>query len=320
MKKFFTYLIFIVLLIVIGLKLYSNVVAVGTTLRDNSIYLEIGYYVLCAFLFYVLILRPVIIIMFAPYYSVAKYCDENDKNNQGIRGKANRLLKKGNLKEEDAKSLKEALSRHGSESDKVLAQRMYIIYNNQIKKNIDDFVVESARDTLILTAVSQSRFVDMLVVLVNNFRMIKRIIVMCGFRPTFLRTLKLFSNVFFSSLVADGIQQIEISTLLSSSITGVAKYVTDSASNGILNAIFMLRMGMLTKLYLYADDPKKMKITLKNSAMAEALRLFPAVITSVITSPIKKVFSLFKPAPKEDQEPEEELPVVKWGRRKKATK
>ena len=66
------------------------------------------------------------------------------------------------------------------------------------RKNIDELVVNSAKDTLILTAMSQNGFVDFIVVLTNNFRMIKKIIVMCGFRPTFMRTLKLYINVFFS--------------------------------------------------------------------------------------------------------------------------
>ena len=183
-----------------------------------------------------------------------------------------------------------------------------------IKKNIDDLVVNSAKDTLILTAMSQNGVIDFIVVLANNFRMIKKIIVMCGFRPTFMRTMKLYTNVFFSSLIADGAQKLEMSSLISSSLTGLSKVVVDSLGNGAVNALFMLRIGMLTKNYLYIDGVKKNKFSLRNSSILEACKLFPSVIMSVVTSPIKSVAKIFSRGEEKNEEEiiEEEIPEVKW--------
>ena len=123
---------------------------------------------------------------------------------------------------------------------------MYILYNNQIKKNIDELVVNSAKDTLILTAMSQNGFVDFIVVLTNNFRMIKKIIVMCGFRPTFMRTLKLYINVFFSSLVADGAQKLEMSSLISSSLTGLKFFeLVETLREKLKNKVDMSNLAQL---------------------------------------------------------------------------
>ena len=269
-------------------------------------------------LFYYFILNPILTILFKKNYSIAKYCDENTRNNRGIRKRAKRLLKYGNLKEEDKAALLESLSMSNQE----LSQRMYILYNNQIRKNIDELVVNSAKDTLILTAMSQNGFIDFIVVLSNNFRMIKKIIIMCGFRPTFTRTMKLYMNVFFSSLVADGAQKLEMSSLISSSLTGLSKIVVDSLGNGAVNALFMLRIGMLTKNYLYIDDVKKKKFSLRNNSILEACKLFPSVIMSVVTSPIKSIAKIFKRNEEKDEEEieTEEAPKVKWKWRLKKEK
>ena len=46
-----------------------------------------------------------------------------------------------------------------------------------------------------LTALSQNSFVDILVVVVNNFNMIKKIVIRCGFRPSYVKLMKLYFNV-----------------------------------------------------------------------------------------------------------------------------
>lgn len=317
MKKFITYLMTISLFLVVSFFIFSKIISVGNNLNEIHYILEIVFYLLCGLLFYYFLLNPLVTILFKRNYSIAKYCDENIHNNQGIRARARRLLKYGNLKEEDQEALRHSLE----ESSDKLSQRMYILYNNQIKKNIDELVVNSAKDTLILTAMSQNGFIDFIVVLSNNFRMIKKIIVMCGFRPTFMRTLKLYINVFLSSLVADGAQKLEMSSLISSSLTGLSKTVVDSIGNGAVNALFMLRIGMLTKHYLYADDIKRKKFSLRNSSILEACKLFPSVIMSIITSPVKSIAKLF--VNKEEQEEiieEENIPEVKWKWRLKKEK
>lgn len=318
MKKFITYLMTISLFLVISFFIFSKIISVGNNLSEIHYLLEIVFYVLCGLLFYYFLLNPLVTILFKKNYSIAKYCDENVHNNKGIRARAKRMLKYGNLKEEDQEALRDSLN---DSSDK-LSQRMYILYNNQIKKNIDELVVNTAKDTLILTAMSQNGFIDFIVVLANNFRMIKKIVVMCGFRPTFMRTMKLYINVFFSSLVADGAQKLEMSSIISSSLTGLSKTIVDSIGNGAVNALFMLRIGMLTKHYLYADDIKRKKFSLRNSSILEACKLFPSVIMSMITSPVKSIAKLFtgKEEKEEVLDEEENIPEVKWKWRLKKEK
>jgi hypothetical protein len=292
MKKYIIGAVTAAAFLLVCLYIFYNVLDIGMVLREKSPVFEYLFYGCTVIVFYYLVVSPMITILLMPYYSVAKYCDEDlDNNGPGLKSRATRLLKSNILDAETNLQLKNAIN-----DSHMLAERMYIIYNNQIKVKIDNVVVSSSRDLLLLTAISQSRFGDMIIVLSNNFRMIKKIVVLCGFRPTFIRTCKLFLNVFATSLIADGMQKIEITSVLGmTAIKGPFKIITDSAANGIANSFFMLRIGMLTKQYLYALDAKKQKITLKNLAVTEAVKLFPSVVSSLVSSPLKSLISFVKP-------------------------
>lgn len=313
MKKFIIYLVAIAATILLLLYSFSKAIEIGSNLRETHVTLEIVYYVLLITIIYFLLLRPLFIVLFAPYYSINNFIDDNIENNKGIRKKALALIKNNVLDKTTEEVLMNALNH---KEKKVLNQRMAIIYNNQIKQKIDEIIVSSARDTMFLTAVSQSSFFDSLIVLMNNFRMVKRIVVLCGFRPSFFRLAKLYINIVASTLIADGLQKIDISSLISTSIQGTGKVLTNSSVNGVINAFFMLRTGVLTRNYLYAKNPKKDRISLKNSAFVEASKLIPSFISELIFGTVSGVVStigkVFKKEKKENDPEEEQLKKVKF--------
>lgn len=320
MKKFLTYLITILTFALVCVVLYTNAIDVGLKLRaahpSMQPYLEITYYVLVIVVVYALILNPLFTVLFSPYYSIAKYCSKDNKKGN-IRGRVRKILKANILDEEETKNMENLLNDHDNEK---LAKRLYIVYNNQIREQIDKIVVATARDTMMITAISQSNLVDNITILASNMRMIKKIVLLCGFRPTFLRVCKLYIRVFVATLVAEGINRLDVSSLISTSIKGAGKIVTNSAISGAINALFILRIGMLTKNYLYADHPQKEKFSIRNNSFTEAMRLFPSVLSSLITSPIKGIASMFKPNEVDDGSDEEEeiiAPKVKWRSKKK---
>lgn len=313
MKKFIVYLVALAATILLLFYSFSRATEIGLTLRETHVAMEIAYYVVLITVLYFLLIRPLFIILFAPYYSVSSFVDDEVKNTKGLRKRAKSLIKNNVLDKTTEEVLMNALN---NKDKKVLNQRMAIIYNNQLKKKIDEIVVGSARDTMFLTAVSQSSFFDSLIVLINNFRMVKKIVVLCGFRPSFFRLAKLYINIVSSTLIADGLQKLDISSLISTSIQGTGKVLTNSAVNGVINAFFMLRIGVLTRNYLYAEDPKKDRISLKNSAFVEASKLIPSFISELIFGTVSNVVStigkVFKKEKKEKEPEEEELKKVKF--------
>ena len=313
MKKFIVYLVALASTILLLFYSFSNAIEIGLNLRETHIALEISFYVVLIIVLYFLLIRPIMIILFSPYYSVSKFIDDEVNNNRGLRKRAKSLIKNNVLDKNTEEVLMNALH---NKDKKVLSQRMAIIYNNQLKKKIDDIIVSSARDTMFLTAVSQSSFFDSLIVLINNFRLVKKIVVLCGFRPSFFRITKLYINIVSATLIADELQKLDISALISTSIKGTGKVLTNSAVNGVINAFFMLRIGVLTRNYIYAEEPKKEKINLKNNAFLEASKLIPSFISELIFGTVSGVVytigKVFKKEKKEKDPEEEELKKIKF--------
>lgn len=285
MKKFIIYLCAVALSIIIVLSSVSKAIEIGNNLNNIHEFLDIVFYVLLGIVLYFLLLKPLFIVLFAPYYSI-----KNIENNSYIKNKklAINLIKRNILDEKTNIELNISLN---SKDHEELNNKIKEIYNIKIKKIINDLVIKSSKETMFLTALSQSGTFDSLVVLINNFRLIKKIIVVCGFRPNLFRLVKLYLNILASTFIAEGLEKFDISSLISSSIQGTGKILTNSAFNGVSNAFLMLRVGMLTKLYLYADDPKKEKITLKNNAITEATKLLPSFISELVFGSVNTVVS-----------------------------
>ena len=297
MKRFIIYLCTIAFTAVIVLYSLSKAIEVGNNLNNIFEWLDIVFYVLLGLVIYFLLLRRIFIILFSPYYSI-----NNIKNNSHAKNKklAINLIKRNILDEKTNIELNILLN---SKNHEELNYKINEIYNIKIKKIINDQVVKSSKETMFLTAVSQSGTFDSLIVLINNFRLVKKIIVICGFRPNFFRLIKLYLNILISTFIAEGLEKVDISSIISSSIQGSGKILTNSAFNGVSNAFLMLRVGMLTKLYLYADDPKKEKITLKNNAIVEATKLLPSFISELLFGTVNTVVnSISKVFTKEKKE------------------
>lgn len=321
MRKIYWLLIALLLFVAITFVAYYNVLKIGVTLRSHHEYVEYGFYIISAILYIALIVDPLISILFKPKYSVADIASGDELSYKFCKRLFKNLLKYGELKEEDRESLIE-IYRDKKVRRQKLNKKLYLVYNNAVKKNIDLYIADAAKNTFYITAMAQSGFIDMLTVLVNNFRMVKKIVKLCGFRPSFLRVLKLYVNIFVSALVADGAQDINLTTLLGTSVTSGLKMVVNSIANGTLNAFFMLRTGFLTKHYIYAGDVEDDKRReLRHTAMAEAAAVLPTIVTSVISDPLKGLAKLFtKGNAKDEKEDGDEDLIIdlnqKWRRKK----
>ncbi len=320
MKKFYWFLIFLIALAAVTFVAYYNVVKVGVTLREHSVYLEYLFYALCAFLYFALLIDPLFSILLSPQYSVAKIASGEGENYRICLRLAKNLLKNGELKEGDREELEQILKGDRGEKKDRLAKKLFLVYNNTVKKNLDEYIKEAAKNTFYFTALSQNGFLDMLIVLTNNFRLVKKMVAMCGFRPSFVRVMKIYVNIFFSSLVADGAESINLSSLFGASLGSGLKLALNSITNGTINAFFMLRTGFLAKEYLFTEEAKKKKLELRKTAMAEAASNLPHIITSVVTDPLKSLSRLLFKSGEDKKEEEGEDIIVdlnqKWVKKK----
>jgi hypothetical protein len=240
--------------------------------------------------------------MFAPSFSLEKNNKKLEgkqkkkviaNNYRGLRRLANRLMKKNLISEQKKELLKNELKR--KEGDLVskytsLKQIIDDCLNKDLKKELRTIIINASKDTLYLTSISQNSFVDVLVVVVNNFRLLKKIVVRCGFRPSFMRLLKFYINVSFSALIADGTQKMDVNSVFGGTLKGLAKPVVGSLLDGSVNAFFMLRTGFLARNYILDEcDDEESKSESRRSAFVDASAALPELAIHSIITPVTQV-------------------------------
>lgn len=296
--KIFWYLTAIGFIVLFLLMLLSSVLDVGDRLTSISPYLAYGFYGLVVILLYLLILRPVSIIMFSPTFSVQTTIDDEEtgrKNYRLYKKVVKRLLDEPYLPEEEKAALLNTLS----EKDK-LQSSLNHTFNKYVKKEINKRIRKHAKTVMISTAISQNGRLDFFTVIVVNLRMIKELVEMCGFRPSYKNLSKLTINVFTTALIAEGLENIDIGDVVPQSTMNtlgeipLIKPVLGSVTQGISNALLTLRIGIVTRKYLFSDAKEITKEKIRRDALLEAAKMLPSVVGDAMLILPKKFLGLFK--------------------------
>ena len=284
----------------IGVAIFFLIMLVGEVLTTGERigrvhkYLEYGFYGLSAILFYFLILNPLRIILFSPSFSVVTVLDEENKRNFKVYKKISQNLIKNNyVTDEDKVLLQEATT------VPEIREKLVQVFNSTIKKEINKIIVNNAKTVLISTAICQNGRFDMLTVLTMNIKMIKEIVLKCGFRPSAVKLGKLSVNVITTALIADSLEGLDFNELFPQTTTNalaeipLVKPIASSFVNGISNALLTIRIGIVTRKFLFSDG-KLNKSEIRVSAIKESLQLIPGVIKEVLVflpNKIGKIFS-----------------------------
>ena len=306
-KKRFWILISIGITLVISIILVSNIIEVGVRLREIHEYVEYSFYGLCVILVYFLFVNPIRVIVLSPTFSVdAMLSDENHKRKL-YRDAAKVLMKNEYLTDDDKELLKTNLHNHDE-----LKQGLQQVFNTTIKAEINKRIVYNSKSVLVTTALSQNGNLDMLSTLAINLKMIKEIVEISGFRPSYPYLAKLSINVLITSLIAEGIEDIDISEYLPNkfgetlSDIPFLKTVSSSIVGGISNGLLTCRVGIITQKYLYNDNKLLDKKQIRRMAYKEALKLMPQVVTEGLAVFPKTVASVFaKPFKRKSKKMEE---------------
>ena len=305
--KIFWYLIAIGFVILFLLMLLSSILDVGDRLRSIHPFVEYGFYGISALLVYFLILRPVHIIAFSPSFSVETTLDETSHRNHLVYKRVTRrLLTQEDLPEDEKEALLSSLN------DPIkLKEALNHTFNHHIKKQMNKVIKKNAKTVMISTAISQNGRLDFFTVVAVNLKMIKELVVMCGFRPSFKNLSKLTINVFTTALIAEGLENMDISELLPTSTMNTLgdipfiRPVLSSVTQGMSNALLTLRIGIVTRKYLFSDAKEITKEQIRRTALLEAAGMMPSVTADAFLSLPKKIANLFK-KPEEKQQPHAE--------------
>ena len=292
--KWTYYLIAVGLFTLFLLMLTSSVLDVGDRLYQLHPYVSYGFYGLVVILVYILILRPLHVIIIAQTFNIQTSLDVG-KNKRIIKQSAKRLIKSTYITEEDKDMLKASLK-----DIDALIEVMSKLYQGPVKKEMMRIIKEHAKTVMISTAISQNGRLDFFTVVIVNLKMIKELVVISGYRPGISALAKLSIQVMSTALVAEGLENIDMSdvlpqqTLQSIGEIPLIKPILSSTTQGISNALLTLRIGIVTREYLFTSSQGLTKTAIRKTALLEAAALTPGVVADGLSILPKKMMNIFK--------------------------
>lgn len=287
----FASMFFIILIIL------SAVLDLGEKLTNIHEYVAYAFYGLSVILFYILIIRPVFLVIFSPTFSMDSLFseEENARKNFSMYKKVSKnLIKEDYLSEEEKEALEKSMN-----DPLILKENLSSVFDKTIKKELNKVIVTHAESVFLSTAISQNGRLDAIAVLTINLKLIKELVTKCGFRPSYASLGRLSFNVLTSAIIAESLEDMKFSELFpQSSLNALAeipfiKTVTGSLAQGAGNALLALRVGIICRNYLFMNLKGHTKKEIKRLAFAEAVTLFPKVIGESIKKVPKRIKDVF---------------------------
>lgn len=301
--KYIWYTLAICCLLLFALILLSSIIALGERLGRIHLAVEIIFYVLIAVLVFFGIINPIRIIVGSPDLAIVTSLEQNDPKVYKVYKKvASNIANNNNLPDDSLKLLTEYQTK-----EELLINLQYV-FATDIKKDLNKIIINQAKVVLISTAICQSARFDMITVFTINLQMIKQLVLKCGFRPSMRNLSKLTVNVFGTALIAEGLENMRLEDVLPASSLNVLgeipliKPLLSSVLQGIANALLTIRIGCVTRRYLFSDGAVVTKEDIRRQALKEAAKILPLVIADTITFFPKKVIRFFSSKKKNDNE------------------
>lgn len=300
-------------LIVFTLMLLSSVINIGERLRKIHVSVEIAFYVLVFLIVFLVIINPIRIILTSPSFEICTTLDPDSHKVRNVyRAVARNMAKNQNVDEEH----RLLLTKYKNYDE--LQMNMTVVFHDCIKKNLNNIIIKKAKTVLISTAICQNARMDMITVFSVNLNMIKDLVTECGFRPNMTNLSKLTINVFSTALIAEGLESISIDDILPNSVNNALgqipfiKPVMASVTQGIANALLTIRIGCVTRKYLFRDGNIITKEDIRKSAFKDSLILLPMVLYGTLTFIPKKIVHMFGSKNKENKKsaPDETLMIA----------
>ncbi|MFA7417856.1 MAG: DUF697 domain-containing protein [Acholeplasma sp.] len=295
-NKRFWYFVGIGSLLLVLMMIIASIMQIGEQLKSVHEYAPYVFYALAFLLVYILIIRPVMIILFSPSFSIDTTLDKNPKREYRIYKRvAKRILEQEDLPDGMRDNLKDSMH-----DPFLLRDALNNVYNKHMKKKLNKVIRQHAKTVMVSTAISQNGRLDFITVIVVNIKMIKEIVVLCGFRPSYRNLAKLVVNVFVTALIAEGLENINLNDVIPTSTMKMLgdipliRPVMSSVIEGVSNALLTLRIGIVARKYLFDDAPDLTKEKIRYGALLEAAKHLPIVIADGLYLFPKTIMNMFK--------------------------
>ena len=149
-------------------------------------------------------------------------------------------------------------------------------YATDVAGCVNALIWKNAGKVFLTTSISQNDKIDALSALLVNLTLVKQIVCLYGYRPSYAKLFRVYFTVLRSALVAYGMQNVNWFNVFSKFFSGVAKKipfldtVVDSAVQGTVSAFMTVLVGYKTKRYLCADYKKQEKLEVNGEKLETA--------------------------------------------------
>ena len=283
-----TIVLFISLIILVVMGLVSNALEIGERLGRVHFVLEILFYVLIAVVVLGGIVYPLVGVFFAPVFSLEKLHNaDGTARKKWCKRLVDNLLENVELTPQEQEEVKGYLNLQDETDDKLIE-----FFDRKITPELNREIFDTARKIFIITAVSQNSVYDMLGMASANFSLIKRIVEICGFRPSNVQVFRIYIRVLSMTLLAGSLEDMDIEELIPMVTEGALGkalgIVAASAVQGTVNALTTLRMAAITKNYLLNADVSMTRKELRKKSYAEAMNILKKIIKQGVDEKVKE--------------------------------
>lgn len=274
------------------LILLANVLSVGERLIVIHPALAWGFYGLISLAVLFFILNPLRIIFLAPTFSVDALANDDQKY-KAYKKAALRVLSLEYLTEAERAVLTQSFGDKAA-----LAEALKATYQGPVQKQLDHLILKHAKTVMTTTAISQNGQLDMFAVVVTNIRMVKGCVEACGYRPSYTHLAKLSLNVALTAMIAEGLEDVNIQEYLPSRFgeamtdLPMVRTATNSIFQGITNGMLTLRIGIVTRRYLFSDHRLMSTKELRIAAFKESFKLMPLLLKDGALSVPKTIINV----------------------------
>lgn len=252
----------IVLLAVVG-----SVASLGQQLFSVHWALGALYCVVIAFCLIAGVAYPVVCTLRRPVFGLYRLREGGERARRRCAGQLEEAMGRADVAPEERAEL---ARRDGWTTDELVT-----CFKQLAVPVIDRDIKQAAKTSFVTTAVSQAPAYDMVSTMAVNVRLIRDIVRDCGFRPSTLELAGLYARVMKATLIAGGLEELDMEEVVAliggNAALSASSVVLASAAQGTANAFLTVRVGVIAKAMLLAEDGPADLRELRRASYGQAL-------------------------------------------------
>ncbi len=266
MKHCYSIVAILSFILLLLLSLLATLLDLGEQLAAMNQFIGLAYHLLIAFCLGAGLIYPLFSVWKQPIFSMYMLRDQKGRaKRHWCKKLTNNLIRYTELSEEEKAMLPSLLTK-GDETDDLLIA----LFQEKFTPRVQEEIKRSAKAAFLATAVSQTSFYDMLTMLSINTQLIRNIVMVCGYRPSAPVLFGLYIRILKAVLLAGGMEEMDLEEILPLATGNAALKIPGlifaSAAQGTVNAFTTIRVGIITREYLFSSDgPLSMKDARKRS-------------------------------------------------------